>query len=327
MEQNEQTNPFELGQKYLEAAGYPMHRVFKYKVFLKLFADLVESSTFPVSLGKGFQQDDFVSANTLLHLTCNKNNCNRKFSATILKLFNDYLNYGMCCPVCRNKYRNEQEEITRKILERDLQYANLNPRAADAYAYEEPNFYEKRKLVKNAETGRYETVEMTPQEVVAYKKKLENNRLIELEKLKNNPNYYEELRKKRKEIEGHSRRYRRENMINALQGDYELKLESVGGSSYNGSSRGSEDVSVNNTALSLDERISRNIETGGSRTVLSDKGYDDLGEEVLETYGENISKEAIWDSIAKDFIDGRGEELDAGNVFNKNLDFKLDSPL
>ena len=330
MSQNEQPIkkiPFELARKYLDAAGYPSSRVFKYKVFLKLFMDLVESSSFPVTITRTYQQDDLVSANTMLSLTCNRNNCNAKFNFTILKLFDDYLNYGVCCPKCRLRYRNEQEELARKVLERDSQYENINPYAGDAFSWEEPDLYIKRKTVRNKETGLYETIERTPQEIAEYKKKLEADKQAQLMMLQQHPEEYEKLRKKRKEIEGNSRRFRKEAMIQALNNDFELKLDQYGGGSY-GSSKSSEGVSVDNTQLSLNERIYKSGENSGVRNVLSDKGYDDLADEIMETHGENISKDKIWDAMARDFLDEETRKtMDAGNIYNENLDNKLDSPL
>lgn len=325
--QNVRKIPFERGYKYLEAAGQPRGRVFKYKVFLKIFMDLVESSSFPVTLTRKYQQDDLVTSDSMLYVMCNKNNCSTKFNVSIVKLIDDYLNYGICCPKCRLKFKREREEMERKVLERDSQYADINPYASEAFSYEEPDLYIKRETVFNKETGTYTTIERTPEQIKAFKQDLARKNQELLEIFKNNPEAYEKLRAKRKKIEGNSRRFRKEAMIEALQNDFELKLDNSGGSGYGGGN--SNKVSVENTRLSLDERIIKSSENSTLRNTLSDEGYDDH-EEIIETHGENISRDRIWDSIASDFIEAnkRGfNEYDAGNLYDPNLDLKLDSEL
>ena len=326
-EQNVRKIPFERGLQYLESAGYPRTRVFKYKIFLKLFSDLVESSSLPVTITRKYQQDDLVTADTMLYVMCNQNNCSRKFNVSIVKLIDDYLNYGNCCPKCRLDFKNKQKEIEQKVLERDSQYMDTNPYAGEAFSYEEPELYIKRETVKDKETGLYTTIERTPEEIKAFKQKLaiENQQLIEA--FKNDPEAYKRLREKRNKIEGNSRRFRKEAMVEALQNDFDLKLESRGGSSY--ASGKNDGVSVSNTRLSLEERVVMSGENNSSRNILSDKHYDEH-EDVVETHGENIPKDAIWDSIAKEFIEAQGSSfnyLDAGNIYDNNLDFKLDSDL
>lgn len=312
--------PLEMGKKYLK--NHRIYNTLKYSEFILLFADLIGSSSLPFLILNKMDDNQIISPNTTLLCYCTANGCGTKFNSSVVKLFDDQINYKMCCPKCRSIARAKRKEQEQKVMEEENKYYKDNPDALTSESWSDSSIVKNYIIVKDPNNpGQYIARKRTEQEM----KNLENqtSEIIDIlsSEIMRDSNFIKKIKegRKRKDLELTSQ------FITPKSERIKQALEDVLQGNVNSPESVSSSLEFAN--LSMEDRVAI-MKNALEKIVLEDNHPAQSRKDLEEVFYETISKDHIWDKLLAEVTSKQHITENCGlNVMNTKLIERIDTDL